>query len=155
MRDQLSDRKELMKRLVAEAGEVWRAVDPRTFSGERIVASMNTTYKFIDGVCVAVDRFGVPDRDSTFLGMRIVGWLFEDADGAYFSGKWKSTACAVLWGKQSDAIALTSPTIDFRRRSTAPTPEIGVRKGRRPMGIVAARADSVTRIHVSRTPSSR
>jgi hypothetical protein len=112
-------RKALLKQLVAGAA-IDEEVNRVVFSGETSVLTRNTIYRFYDGTCFAVARRDQHPKTAPtdFIGMRILGWLVDEDATPSLSLQWRPGACAVLrrtTESQRDAIALTSPTLSFKR----------------------------------------
>jgi hypothetical protein len=159
----MSSRKALIKDLLAEGAEF--VTDPTPWLGDMTVCTSNTSYRFSNGVCTAVQRFDEKHGRTDFLGMRLVGWLVDEETEPRISAIWRPGASALLLrkGLVRDSLALTSPTCQIRRSDSRlpaqPPPPLALSAGH-PMkksGVVARRvepptrfaaADSMTRIGV-------
>jgi len=136
-------RKALIKTLIEGGAEL--VLDESVWRGEMIVSTRNTMYRFTNGVCASVLRGDQESGPSEFLGMRIAGWLVDEASAPRVSPTWRPGASAVLLrpGLLRDALALTSPTLQMRRH---PLKGSGAVRLEPPARIAVA--DSMTRIGV-------
>ena len=107
---------------------------PEVLSGETRIETRNAGYKLHDGICYSVRRDDPHGRldprldPSAFIGMRVVGWLWQDDPRSVLSLEWRPGAYAVLWRRghgpaDRSAVALTSATVAFRNV----TPTVPVR----------------------------
>ena len=93
------------ERVVRSAIEEWMggALRPE-IDGELLLATDNSRYRFIDGVC-----FSASDED--FVGGELVGWLLESERCRAVSAWWRRGARAVLvLRKHMNEIVVTSAT---------------------------------------------
>jgi hypothetical protein len=138
----MNGRRAYLKELAARSARRWSTAPlPASLSGETRVETRNTIYQLRDGVCYAVTRHaGAESRGmhpSSFVGMRIVGWLTHDSPQTGIRPDWSPGAYAVLWrprlpSEEHSAVALTSSSHAFRavtpsvpdvsRRPSSPPP---------------------------------
>ncbi len=140
----MSGRRELMKRIVEGGADL--PCNPAAWQGDMTIATRHTVYRFRDGLCVAVHRQDTGAVQNECIGMTMAGWLVDGGDGPQVSMEWLPGASAVLMrpGRNGDAIALTSPTIQVRREAARPSRIVP-----RPPAYRDAQ-DSMTRIGVPR-----
>ena len=179
----MDSRRERLKELAARSARLWGLMPiPEVLSGETRIETRNAVYKLHDGICYSVRRDDPHGRldprldPSAFIGMRVVGWLWQDDPRSVLSLEWRPGAYAVLWRRghgpaDRSAVALTSATVAFRnvtptvpvraaaqRRSTTPPPlppairQVLARPPTPPSLPVPA-PPSTTRLHSSSIPA--
>ncbi len=119
----MDSRRERLKELAARSARLWGLMPiPEILSGETRIETRNTVYKLRDGICYSVRRDDPQGRldPTAFIGMRVVGWLWQDDPRSVLSLEWQPGAYAVLWRRGTgpgdrSAVALTSATVAFRK----------------------------------------
>lgn len=86
------------------------------FVGQATLSTSHTIYTLTNGVCTALTRKGVTQRQGDLVGMRLIGWLVIEDERPSVSPTWRWGGRAVMWkrGFARGSIALTSPTVGFR-----------------------------------------
>ncbi len=174
----MDSRRERLKQLAARSARLWGLMPiPDILSGETRIETRNAVYKLRDGICYSVRRDDPQGRldPSAFIGMRVVGWLWQDDPRSVLSLDWQPGAYAVLWRRGTgpgdrSAVALTSATVAFQkiapsvpvraaqRRSTTPPPlpptlQRALARPPTPPSLPAPPPPSTTRLHPSSIPA--
>jgi hypothetical protein len=126
----MNGRRAYLKELAARSARRWSTEPlPASLAGETRIETRNTVYQLRDGICYAVTRHaGAEGRGmhpSSFVGMRVVGWLTQNHPQAGLHLEWTPGSYAVLWRprlphEEHSAVALTSSSHAFR--AVAPSP---------------------------------
>jgi hypothetical protein len=174
----MDSRRERLKELAARSARLWGLMPiPEVLSGETRIETRNTVYKLRDGICYSVRRDDPQGRldPTAFIGMRVVGWLWQDDPRSVLSLEWRPGAYAVLWRRghgpaDRSAVALTSPSVAFRnvtptvpvraavQRSSTPPPlppaiRQALARPPTPPSLPVPAPPSTTRLHSSSIPA--
>jgi hypothetical protein len=181
----MDSRRARLKELAARSARLWGLMPlPEVLSGETRIETRNAVYRLRDGICYSVQRHDPHAAQarldpSAFVGMRVVGWLWQDDPRSVLSLDWQPGAYAVLWrrgtgGGDRSAVALTSPTVAFRqaprsapvrsepaRRPSGPPPlpalppaiQRALARPPTPPSLPVPAPPSTTRLHTSSIPA--
>ncbi|MBX3190720.1 MAG: hypothetical protein KF819_27225 [Labilithrix sp.] len=103
-----------LRQLATRSTATWQSRGRRVFPGEASLETGNSLYRFRDGVFISRARKPARSFDApkSMRGMRLIGFLTEEAGRLSLSPRWRAGAHAVLWrpGTLDDSsFVVTSP----------------------------------------------
>lgn len=115
-----------LEKLAPQFQLVWRRTRHRSFRGEILIDTENTTYRFVDGMFMARSTrrphaFPVWECPPWMKGVELVGFLHRERGMWSLAPTWSEGSLAVIT-TSTRSLTLTSPTVSYdQHQPTLPT----------------------------------